>query len=59
MVQNVTGQPAASVPLWQSPDNLPVGIMAVGRYGDESTLYALSAQLERAQPWWDRLPNLA
>lgn len=58
MVHNFTGQPAASVPLYHSPDNLPIGIMLAGRYGDESTLYGLSAQLERAHPWWDRLPDL-
>lgn len=57
-VQNVTGQPAMSIPLWQSSDNLPVGMMFVGRYGDESTLFSLAAQLERALPWWDRRPNL-
>lgn len=56
-VQNVTGQPAMSVPLWQSPDGLPVGMMFVARYGDESTLFALGAQLERARPWWSRLPR--
>ena len=56
-VQNFTGQPAASVPLCWSPDKQPVGIMLVGRYGDESTLYSLSAQLERAKPWWGRMPE--
>lgn len=59
MVHNVTGQPAASVPLFHSPDNLPIGIMLTGRYGDESTLYGLSAQLERARPWWDRIPDMS
>lgn len=56
-VQNFTGQPAVSVPLCWSPDGLPVGIMFVGRYGDESTLYSISAQLERAKPWWNKKPE--
>lgn len=53
-VQNVTGQPAMSVPLWQSPDDLPVGMMFVARYGDEATLFSLAAQLEQSRPWHDR-----
>ena len=57
MVQNVTGQPAASLPLWVSPDGLPIGMMLVGRYGDESTLFRISGQLEQAKPWWHVLPD--
>ena len=55
---NVTGQPAASVPLHQSPDGLPVGSMLVGRYGDEATVLRLSAQLEAAHPWAERRPGV-
>ena len=51
-VFNSTGQPAVSLPLSQSPDGLPIGVMLVGRPADEVTLLSLSAQLERpARPW--------
>jgi amidase len=53
---NVTGQPAVSVPLHWTADDLPVGSMLVGRPADEATLVALSAQLEAARPWAGRRP---
>jgi amidase len=55
-VWNVTGQPAASLPLHWTPDGLPVGVQAVARFGDEATLFALAAQIEEAMPWADRAP---
>jgi amidase len=57
-VFNVTGQPAASIPLHESPEGIPVGTMLVGRYGDEATILRLSAQLEAAHPWADRRPGV-
>jgi amidase len=45
-----------SVPLHWTPDGLPVGSMLVGRPADETTLLALSAQLEEARPWGHRHP---
>jgi amidase len=48
---NVTGNPAASVPVGLAPDGMPIGVQLVGRVGDEATLLALSAQLERERPW--------
>ncbi len=55
-VFNVTGQPAISLPLYQSSRGLPIGIQIVGRFGDEAGLIRLAGQLERALPWKDRHP---
>ncbi|MBI2822138.1 MAG: amidase [Acidobacteria bacterium] len=57
-VFNVTGQPAMSVPLYWNDAGLPIGLHFVGRFGDEATLFRLAAQLERAQPWFNRRPAL-
>jgi amidase len=57
-LHNATGTPAMTVPLHWTADSLPVGVHFAGRYGEEATLLALAAQLETAQPWFDRVPVL-
>lgn len=53
---NQTGQPAISLPLYQSADGLPVGVQLAARFGDEATLLRVAAQLEAAAPWAGRKP---
>jgi amidase len=57
-LQNLSGQPAVSVPLHWNAAGLPIGVMLAGRMGEESTLISLSAQLEAARPWKDRHPPI-
>lgn len=51
VIANITGQPAMSMPLHRGADGLPIGMHFVGRFGDESTLFRLAGQIERAAPW--------
>jgi amidase len=58
VVANLTGNPAMSVPLHWNDDGMPIGAHFLGPFGDEATLFRLAAQLEQAQPWADRLPQI-
>jgi amidase len=58
-VINATGQPAMSLPLYWNGDGLPIGVHAIGRFGEEGLLYRLAGQLEGARPWLMRLAPLA
>lgn len=58
-LQNMTGEPAANLPLYWNREGLPIGVQIVGRYADEATLFRLSAQLEETRPWAARIPALA
>ena len=56
---NITGRPAASVPLHWTAGGLPLGIQLVAPPGGEGLLIRVAAQLERARPWAQRRPELA
>jgi amidase len=50
-VFNASGQPAASLPLGTSSTGLPIGIHLAAAFGEDETLMALCAEVERAAPW--------
>jgi amidase len=53
---NVTGQPAISLPLHWTADDLPIGVQLVASYGREDLLVRVAAQLERSAQWSERRP---
>ena len=58
MLANLTGAPAMSVPLHWAKDGAPWGVHFMAAATREGTLFQLAAQLERAAPWFDRVPAL-
>ena len=53
---NVTGGPAAAIPLHWTPEGLPVGVQIAADFGNEALLFRLAAQLEQTKPWRERRP---
>lgn len=54
---NLTGTPAMSVPLHWCANGLPLGVHFVAPHGGEGLLFRLAAQLESAQPWFNKRPK--
>jgi amidase len=57
-IANITGQPAASLPLRWS-DGLPIGVQIVGPPAGDALVLQLSAQAEASRPWADRRPPVS
>ncbi len=55
-VFNVTGQPAASLPLFHSADGMPIGMQLVGRQDEDHVVLRIAAELEAAVGWASRHP---
>jgi amidase len=55
---NLTGQPAMSVPLHWTKEDLPAGVHFMAPSGDEATLFQLASELEQARPWFSRRPRI-
>lgn len=54
---NASGQPAISLPVYQTADGLPIGIQLVGGFAQDAMLLQLSAQLEAASTWHTLAPD--
>ncbi|MCB9289808.1 MAG: amidase [Lewinellaceae bacterium] len=57
-LSNITGQPSMSVPLHWTEAGLPVGVMFAAPVAREDVLFRLAAQLEKAQPWMGKVPEV-
>ena len=55
---NTTGQPAITLPLYETQDRLPLGVQLAGRFGDEEMLLRLGRFFEVASPWSHRVPAI-
>ena len=55
---NISGQPAASVPVHWNAANLPIGVQLVSKFGDEASIFQLAAQLEELVRWEQKRPAI-
>jgi len=53
---NVSGLPAISLPVYETPEGIPMGVQLIGRPGGEHVLLSIGAQLERRLKWQLRHP---
>lgn len=57
-VFNASGQPAMSLPLHWTADDLPVGVHLAAAFGEDELVMSLSSQLEKAMPWQEKQISL-
>ena len=50
-LQNITGEPAISLPMGMSKDGLPIGVQFAAPFGHDKVLLELAFELEQARPW--------
>ena len=55
-IANLTGQPSISLPLGQTEDGMPLGVMLTAQTLREDLLLRVAAALEQATPWADQRP---
>ncbi len=53
---NITGHPAASIPVGFTKENLPIGMQLVARLREEHLLLQASHAFEKVTPWQDKIP---
>jgi amidase len=56
-LQNLTGLPAISLPVFEGADGVPIGSMFTAARGGEDLLLELAFELEAAMPWANRWPR--
>jgi amidase len=54
---NMTGQPAASIPMHVTRNGLPIGVQLAGAFADDARILQVATQIEQAQPWEHLLPT--
>lgn len=57
-IANLTGLPAASVPIGFTPHGLPIGLQIMGRHLDDRGVLALAQAVEALYPMQCRRPPL-
>lgn len=50
-LQNITGEPAISLPMGTSDNDLPIGMQFSAGYGEDKVLLELAYELEEAKAW--------
>lgn len=55
---NLTGLPAASIPVGFNRENLPVGMQIVGKHLMETDILRAAAAFEEARPWANKKPPI-